>query len=368
MLASKYCYIIAEAGVNHNGCIKNAYRLIDSAKQAGADAVKFQSYKTDMLATKNLAKAEYQANNTGDNGSQYDMLKQYELSPDDHVKLYDHCQNVGIDFLSTPFDAFSADLLIDELGLNRVKISSGDLNNLPLLVHIARKQPEVILSTGMGFISDVEKALAAISFGYLWDDQDLQDTEQLFDAYRKVEAKILLTDRVALLHCTSAYPAPFNSVNLQAMDTLKNSFNLITGFSDHTQGVAIPLAAVARGAKVIEKHFTLDKSMPGPDHLASLDCSELATMVTGIRQIEAALGDGCKKPNDCEWGNRPLVRKSIVAQTTITKGERFTEDNVMVKRAGEGISPEYYWRLLGCPAHCDYQEGENITLASLAGE
>lgn len=354
------CYIIAEAGVNHNGKLDNGFRLIDEAKAAGANAVKFQTYKTEQLVTRNAPKADYQKNNTLGSEQQFEMLKKYELSDDDHWKLIEYCNEVGIEFLSTPFDRQSADFLINELQLKQVKISSGDLNNLPLLLHIARGQCKMILSTGMAFLHEIENALAIISYGYcgiIFEDENL---DKFFQAYSTDEAKRVLRERVTLLHCTTAYPTPCDSVNLNAMKTLSSSFQLPVGFSDHSEGIAIPLAAVSLGATILEKHFTLDKSMPGPDHIASLNPVELKALVNGARQIESALGNGLKSPVECELKNRSAVRKCLVAQKPITKGERFSENNLAVKRAGNGVSPENYWNFLGCPSGKDYAAGEVV--------
>ncbi len=359
-MPKEHCYIIAEAGVNHNGVLDNAFRLVDVAKHSGADAVKFQTYQTEQLVTQDAPKADYQKANTLGSDNQFEMLKSYELSKDDHSKLLEYCNEVAIDFLSTPFDRQSADFLIHDLNINRVKISSGDLTNLPLLLHIARQNCPIILSTGMAYLHEIEKALATISYGYCGMTSTEESLEQFFQAYSTDAARSLLRERVALLHCTTAYPTPYENINLNAMKTLASSFQLPVGLSDHSEGIVIPLAAASREANIIEKHITLDKSMPGPDHKASLDPTELQFMVKGIRQIESALGSGLKRPFACELKNRDAVRKSLVAQQPIAKGELFNPDNLTVKRSGKGIEPECYWDFLGMPSQKNYGVGEVI--------
>ncbi|OGT44922.1 MAG: N-acetylneuraminate synthase [Gammaproteobacteria bacterium RIFCSPHIGHO2_12_FULL_38_11] len=351
--------IIAEAGVNHNGDIKLGLQLIDAAKEAGADAVKFQTFSADALVSKNAPKAAYQKQNTSNAESQYEMLKKLELTEEAHHILKLHCDAVGIQFLSTPFDGVSADFLLKQLKLKTIKIASGEIATAPLLLQIARANPEVILSTGMASLGEIEQALAVLAFGYL-NLNEKPSVAAFMQAYYSEAGQEKLKEKVSLLHCTSDYPADFNSVNLRAMDTLKSAFGLSVGYSDHTQGIAIPVAAVARGACIIEKHFTLDRSMPGPDHKASLEPIELKNMVTAIREVEVALGRSLKIPTQKELDTKAVARKSLVAVKTIKSGEGFTAENIALQRPGNGISPMLYWEYLNRVACRDYQVGELI--------
>jgi len=351
--------IIAEAGVNHNGDIKLALQLIDEAKEAGADAVKFQTFCAEQLVSLSAPKANYQKQNTCNNESQFSMLKKLELSHEEHWVLKLHCEKRGITFLSTPFDSMSADFLLHEMKLKTIKIASGEITAAPLLLQIAQVQPSIILSTGMSTLGEIELALAVIAFGYLHCKE--KPTEDAFmRAYYSSEGRHCLKQKVSLLHCTSDYPASFESVNLRAMDTLKSAFNLPTGYSDHTQGISVPIAAVARGAVIIEKHFTLDRSLPGPDHKASLESAELKKMVTAIREVERALGNNVKIPTQKELETKAIARKSLIAAQLIKKGDMFTENNVNSQRPGNGISPMNYWDYLGRTALQEYKTGELI--------
>jgi N,N'-diacetyllegionaminate synthase len=333
----KKTIIIAEAGVNHNGDIEIAKKLIDVASEAGSDYVKFQTFKADKIATKNALKAEYQKKNTGNDDNQLKMLRQLELSEDDHKQLINYCIAKSIRFLSTPFDLDSIDLL-KNLGLRLGKIPSGELTNLPYLLKMARTFDELILSTGMADVSEIADSIKAIvDFGF---------------------PKAKLT----LLHCTTEYPTPFSEVNLLAMQSMAKQFDVAAGYSDHTRGIEVPIAAVALGAVVIEKHFTLDRNMEGPDHKASLEPEELKAMVSAIRNIENALGDGLKKPTESEIKNKIIARKSIVASKFIRKGESFTEENLAVKRPGNGLSPMQWFELIGRVSSRDFEEDELITL------
>lgn len=333
----KKTIIIAEAGVNHNGDIEIAKKLIDVASEAGADYVKFQTFKADKIATKNASKAEYQKKNTGNDDNQLKMLKQLELSEDDHKQLINYCVEKSIRFLSTPFDLDSIDLL-KNLGIRLGKIPSGELTNLPYLLKMARTFDELILSTGMADVSEIAASIKAIvDFGF---------------------SKAKLT----ILHCTTEYPTPFSEVNLLAMQSLAKQFDVAAGYSDHTQGIEVPIAAVALGAVVIEKHFTLDRNMEGPDHKASLEPEELKAMVSAIKNIEKALGDGAKKPTDSEVKNKIIARKSIVAAMSIKKGEVFTEENLTVKRPGSGLSPMKWFEIVGQISPRNFEEDELITL------
>ena len=330
-------FIIAEAGVNHNGDIKLAYRLIDKAKEAGADAIKFQSFITEKIASKKVDAAPYQKENLKSLETQFDMLKKLELSYEDFRKIKKYCDDIGIIFLSTPFDKESLDFLIDELKVPVIKIGSGEITNLPFLKYAARKKIPIILSTGMSNLSEVEEAVNVIT-----QNQDSMDTS--------------IFPPLTLLHCTSNYPCPMEEVNLKAMLTLKEAFKLPVGYSDHTLGVEVPIAAVALGAKVIEKHFTLDKNLPGPDHKASLEPEELKVMIKAIRNIEKALGDGIKKPNEREVEIMKVVRKTLVAARDIKKGEIIKDKDIVIKRAGIGIPPKFKDTIVGMKINKDIKK------------
>jgi len=359
-MTSPKTYIIAEAGVNHNGSVDMALQLVDVAADAGADAVKFQTFRTDHLVSKDAPKAEYQKTTTSRTESQYDMLKRLELRPEDHSRILERCRMKGIEFISTPFDRDSVDLLTDHLHVGKLKISSGDLTNAPLLLHMARKKKPMILSTGMGTLGEIETALQVLAFGLSAPDSAEPSPEAFLAAYYSSTGREALSAYVTLLHCTTEYPAPFEDVNLKVMDTLRQAFGLPTGLSDHTPGIAVPIAAVARGAAVIEKHFTLDKTLPGPDHAASLEPHELKSMIESIRQIERALGDSVKVPADSEIKNMNIARKSLVAARDIAEGERFSEENLTVKRPGNGFSPLMYWQLMGTRAPKSFAKDEVI--------
>jgi N-acetylneuraminate synthase len=355
----KNTFIIAEAGVNHNGSVETALLLIDAAVDAGVDAVKFQTFKADKLVSKNALKAEYQKRLTEDGETQYEMLKKLELDHDAHLKLIHYCQTKKIKFLSTPFDTESADLLGKTFNLDMIKVSSGDLTNAPLLLHIARMAKSVIVSTGMSNLDEIEAALSVLAFGYV-NKHSKPSAELFMDAYRSKEGQEILRHKVSLLHCTTEYPAPLRDINLKAMETLRASFGLRIGFSDHTLGITIPIAAAALGAEIIEKHFTLDRQMAGPDHQASLEPLELKEMVQAIRDVDIALGRATKAPTASEFKNIAIARKSIVAEVKINKGEPFTERNITVKRPGNGKSPMEYWSLLNRTASRDYEQDEPI--------
>lgn len=329
--------VIAEAGVNHNGDIDLAKRLIDVAADAGADYVKFQTFKAENIASKNAMKAGYQKRTTSGDESQLQMLKKLELQYDDHLTLIDYCNNRSIQFLSTPFDLDSISLL-KGLGIELGKIPSGEITNLPYLEKMAKNFSELIMSTGMADIDEIENAIAVI-----------QST-----GFPK--------NKLTVLHCNTEYPTPFDDVNLKAMQTIASSLGVKVGYSDHTLGIEVPIAAVALGAEVIEKHFTLDRSMEGPDHRASLEPAELVAMVASIRNIEKALGDGSKQPSESEKKNIGIVRKSIVAIRPIQKGEILTEENIGIKRPGNGVSPMKWKKALGTAAIKDFNEDELIEL------
>ena len=328
-------FIIAEAGVNHNGSILLAKKLIDVASEAGADAVKFQTFKAEKLVAKSAQKASYQKETTDARESQFEMIKKLELDLGTHEELIEYCKTKNIMFLSTAFDLDSVDMLND-LGLAIFKIPSGEITNLPYLRKIGSLNKKVVLSTGMATMDEVGEAL-----------------EILINAGT-------LKENITVLHANTMYPTPMEDVNLNAMLSIKEKFDVSIGYSDHTLGIEVDIAAVAMGAECIEKHFTLDKTMEGPDHKASLEPSELIAMVKGIRNIELALGDGIKKPSKSETPNIEVARKSIVAATSIAKGEIFTEKNITVKRPGNGISPMKWDKVLGTTASKNYLEDEQI--------
>ena len=326
-------YIIAEAGDNHNGDFNTALKLVDVAKRAGADCVKFQTFVTEEIISKYAEMAEYQKKNTGKEESQFEMVKRLELSFDEFRKIKEYCDRVGIQFLSTPFDLKSVDFL-NELGVPFFKIPSGEITNYPYLIKIAHTGKPVVMSTGM---CEPDEILAAINV--------LEKNG---------------SGEITLLHCNTEYPTPLKDVNLYAMRTMKKMFGKKVGYSDHTKGIEVPVAAVALGACVIEKHFTLDKNMPGPDHKASLEPDELGRMVKNIRNIEIALGDGVKRVSESERKNIAIARKSIVARRNIQEGEILTEENLAVKRPGTGINPMQWMEVLGTRAVRDFKEDELI--------
>lgn len=329
--------IIAEAGVNHNGDLALAQRLVAAAAAAGADLVKFQTFVTGSSISRDAPKAEYQLGATDATESQYEMVRKLELSRADHEVLIAACRQHGIGFFSTAFDPASFDLLI-ELGLDRVKIPSGELTNLPLLRYMTRLGKPVLLSTGMANLGEVEAAIEAI------------------------EAAGTPRDRITVLQCNTEYPTPVADVNLRAMLAMQQAFGVSVGYSDHTRGIEIPIAAVALGAAVIEKHFTLDRTLPGPDHQASLEPAEFKAMVDAIRNVEQALGDGIKRPSPSERKNRAIARKSLVASRAIRAGELFSADNLTAKRPGTGISPMRWDEVIGRPAPQDFAPDAPITL------
>jgi N,N'-diacetyllegionaminate synthase len=330
-------FIIAEAGVNHNGKIELAYKLIDVAKEAGADAVKFQTFTADNSVTKSAKKAGYQNKTTDIKESQYEMIKKLELNEQQHKKLISYCKKKNIQFLSSPFDFASIELL-NKLGLNTYKIPSGEIINLPYLRKVGEYNKKVIMSTGMADLGEIEDALNI-----------------LINAGTKKE-------KITVLHCNTEYPTPLEDVNLTAMNTIRDAFKINVGYSDHTLGIEIPIAAVAMGAKIIEKHFTIDRDMPGPDHKASLEPDELKAMVHAIRNIEKAIGNGIKKPSPSELKTKPIARKSIVAAKNIKKGEVFTEENITAKRPGNGISPMRWDEVSGRIAERDFSADELIEI------
>lgn len=327
--------IIAEAGVNHNGSLELAKQLAYVAREAGADIVKFQTAQLKSLVSKFAEMAEYQKKNIGQEMSQKDMLKKLLLTYDEFTELKHYCDEIGIQFLSTPFDIESV-YFLNDLGCDVWKIPSGEVTNYPYLVTIAKTNKPIILSTGMCTLEEVRAALRVLQ------DNGASD--------------------ITLLHCTTEYPTPYEDVNLKAMQTLKDEFGLPVGYSDHTEGIIIPIAAVAQGACVIEKHFTLDRNMEGPDHKASLEPEDLKAMIAAIRNIEKAQGSGCKEPVPSEIKNAAVARKSIVAKQHISQGDIFTEDNITTKRPGNGVSPMLWNQVIGSNAKRDFEEDELIEL------
>ncbi|MCK6615662.1 MAG: N-acetylneuraminate synthase [Ignavibacteriaceae bacterium] len=333
----RHVFIIAEAGVNHNGSLDIAFKLIDAAKEAGADAIKFQSFKADSLVTKTALKAAYQEKSTDIKESQYEMIKRLELSESDHKVLISYCRQKEIDFLSSPFDLQSIDLL-SNLNLNVFKVPSGEITNLPYLRKIGKLKKAVLLSTGMSTLCEIESALEILISG---------GTDK---------------NNITILHCNTEYPTPMEDVNLNAMLTIKDAFKVKVGYSDHTAGLEIAIAAIALGASVIEKHFTLDQKMDGPDHKASIEPEEFKRMVLAIRNLESAMGDGIKKPSKSEMKNIKIARKSIIAAKDIAEGEFFTEENLCIKRPGTGLSPLLWDLLLGKKSTRNYSADDLISL------
>jgi N-acetylneuraminate synthase len=330
-------FIIAEAGVNHNGDINLAYKLVDKAKESGANAVKFQTFKTEKIVSRKAETASYQKEKIKSQEAQFDMLKKLELSYEDFRKIKKYCDDIGITFLSTPDEEESLDFLVDDLKVPAIKIGSGEITNLPFLKLAAMKNVPIILSTGMANLSEIEEAINVI-----FQNQNSEDSSIL--------------PPLTLLHCTTNYPTPFEEVNLKAMLTLKEAFKLPVGYSDHTLGIEVSIAAVALGAKIIEKHFTLDKNLPGPDHKASLEPDELKMMIKAIRNTEISMGDGIKRPNKSEIEIMKVVRKTLVAARNIRKGEIIEETDITIKRAGTGIPPKFMDIIVGMKINKDIEK------------
>jgi len=356
----KRTQIIAEAGVNHNGSIDIALELVKIAKKIGVDTIKFQTFTAESLVTKKAEKADYQKQQTGGNESQYDMLKKLELSRENHILLINACNDLGIEFLSTPFDLDSLDFLCDDLKLNTIKIGSGDLTNAPLLYAAAQKGVKLIVSTGMADLFDIEEAMGVITLGYSNSPPEFPTPDDFRKAWADPGLRTKTLNNVSLLQCTSNYPADPANSNLNAMVLLGQIFGTQFGFSDHTQGNAVSLAATALGATIIEKHITLDNSMPGPDHQASSEPKEFASLIEDIRKVDSALGDGIKTPNATEYGTAQIARKSLIALTDIKAGETFTQENLGIKRPGTGCRPIQWWDMLGNVAIRDYTEEDLI--------
>jgi len=353
-------FIIAEAGVNHNGDLDRAVEMVEVASRSGADAIKFQTFKTEKIVSALAPKASYQKRNTGDSGSQFDMLKRLELSYEDHSVIAEVSKKNGIEFMSTPFDIDSAAFLVQTIGVERVKVGSGELTNAPLLLELAKSKKPLILSTGMANIYEIENALGVIAYGYTNTFKDPSPNINFKSYLDDKKLKMNLKRNVTLLHCTSDYPALPETINLSAIRTLREGFGLSVGFSDHSEGISIAVAAVALGASVVEKHFTLDRSLPGPDHGASLEPKELDAMVLEIRKVEKAIGSGEKVPVEEEKKTAEVARKSLVAIEKIKTGEIFSKNNLGVKRPGNGVSPFRFWEYLGKKAQRQYEKDEMI--------
>ena len=326
------CFIIAEAGVNHNGDLDLAKKLVDVAKKSGADAIKFQTFTAGKLVTESAPMAEYQKKNIGKTESQYEMLKKLELKPEYHKILFDYAKRKGIMFISTPFDEDAIDFL-DELGVDVFKVGSSDANNIPYLIKMAKKGKPIILSTGMSDMNEVKESVSKI---------------------------LKINKKLAVLHCTTEYPCPCGQVNLKAMETMAKKLGVMIGYSDHTEGIEVPVAAVAMGAKIIEKHFTLDKFMEGPDHKASIEPKELTEMIKQIRNIEMALGSADKKIAKVAEKYIAIAKKSVVAREDIAKGVKITEKMLIIKRPGIGLEPKYIYKIIGKKAKKDIKKDELI--------
>lgn len=354
-------YIIAEAGVNHNGSLKRAMQMITSAASSGADAIKFQTFKVDKLVTKAALKAKYQMA-AGDSGkSQYDMLKKLELKKEYYPLLVKAARYHNIDFISSPFDLESFRFLTMDLKLPVIKLSSGEINNGPLLLEAGRSRRKIILSTGMSNLKEIEVALGILAYGFMCPENPPLYRD-IVKAYRSPMGRKYLKSNVTLLHCTSEYPAPFNEINLAAIGLMRKHFGLKIGYSDHSVGYAVPIAATSLGIAILEKHFTVSRKLKGPDHKVSLTPWELAKMVISIRQVEKALGSPMKNITTTEKTNIKAIRKSIFAANPIKRGERFTQENISIKRPASGLSPLKYWSLLGKIAKRNFKIDEVIEL------
>lgn len=356
----KKVMVIAEAGVNHNGDINRAIELIDVAASAGADFVKFQTFKAAKLVTKSAAKAEYQKKLTDSSENQFEMLKRLELDRDAHMTLIKHCEKKNIRFLSTPFDEESLHMLVEEMHIPFVKVPSGELTNGPFLLAIARTGLPAVVSTGMATMDEIKEAMGVLAFGYL-NSKDAVPTRSAFlKCFNSAEGKKVLQEKVTVLHCTTEYPTPFTDVNLAAMKTMSDALDVPIGYSDHTQGISVSVAAVALGATVIEKHFTTDRNLPGPDHKASLEPNELHEMIRCIREVEQCIGEGLKAPTASEAKNKAAARKSLVAAQDIKNGDKFDLETIVVKRPGTGRSPMDFWDVVNSTSTADYKKDDLI--------
>lgn len=362
-MSTKTITLIAEAGVNHNGDLQNAFALVDAAAEAGADLVKFQTFSAKAMVTKSAALAEYQKVQIGTAKSQLDMLLELELDEDAHHALIAHCAKRGVGFLSTPFDLLSLDLLTKTLGQSTLKIGSGDLNNAPLLLAAAQSKSNLILSTGMASLGQIEMALGLLALGYSDTASAAQPSrDDMITAWADPDMRSVLEDKVTILHCVSNYPASAASSNLKTLATLDQAFGLPVGYSDHTLGGSAAIAAAALGARCIEKHLTLDKTMDGPDHAASSEPGELRQIFAAVREVEMMLGTPVKACTPEERSTASAARKRLVARRDVRAGEMFTQDNLTTKRATTGGDPMMFWEVIGTPAARDYAEGEPINV------
>lgn len=354
------CFIIAEAGVNHNGNLDAAKALADAALDVGADAVKYQLFDPAALVVASLPMADYQTRNLQLHSSQLEMLTHLALAPAAHAELQHYCRSIGIRYLCSPFDMHSARFLIEHMQLDLIKIGSGELTNAPMLYDIAHRGVGVLLSTGMATLDEIQTALGILTLGYLKLSPLDFDSIRIRQLVPSDRANAVLRDKVQLLQCTSNYPCPPIDINLRSMDTLCAFFQLPVGLSDHSDGISIAIAAVARGARVIEKHFTLDRNQSGPDHLASIEPNPFREMVRAIREVELALGSPNKGPTASEQQTKKVVRKHLVAATAIQRGEKFTAQNIVCKRSEHGLDPILYWQTLGMVARRSYQADEPL--------
>ena len=361
--ANSDVYVIAEAGVNHDGDICVAEALVYAAVSAGADAIKFQTFDAESLTVKSAPKAPYQNLGTRESERQQTMLARLQLDKPEHRRLAALCEDLSIDFLSTPFDADSLNFLVNDLQLGTLKIGSGEITDGPLLLAAAKSGRRILLSTGMSTIADIEDALSVLAFGMVQQFDRAPGRSAFKDLYNSSAGRAVLKERVSLLQCTSAYPCPIEDINLRAIDTLRETFDLPTGLSDHSEGIVVPIAAAARGATIIEKHFTLDRHRPGPDHAASIEPPELTEMVSAVRAVKLAMGDGCKNLRAIEQDVARVARKSLVATKPIVKGEVLEPSHVGAKRPALGLSPMHYWDAIGTISDHDFAEDDAIILS-----
>ena len=352
-------FVIAEIGVNHNGEIDTALEMTERAAAAGANAVKFQTFNSSALVTPGAEIARYQRENIGSTQDQLSMLCELELEQSDYSLLKTRCLDTGVEFMSTAFDFGSLDFLVHELGVERLKVGSGEITNGPFLLAHARTGCSIVLSTGMANDEDVSRALGILAFGFL--EGGVPDQHKIQEAFKSKEGRAVLRNKVTLLQCTTQYPAPLDNANLRAMVSMRKQYKVNVGYSDHTLGTTASLVAVSLGATIIEKHFTLDRSLPGPDHKASAEPQEFQELVSAIRNVEACLGDGIKSVQSSERENIGIARKSIVAATAIRKGDLLTPSNLTFMRPGYGLSPMEYWDILGTAAEMTFQKGDLIT-------
>ena len=358
-LPKRRCTVIAEAGVNHNGDEALAMSLVEVAAAAGADIVKFQTFDAKKLVTSKAPTAAYQKRNFGAGDAQLKMLQALELDEKQHLAIRDHCEASGIEFLSTPFDIESARFLVGSLGVRRIKVGSGELTNAPMLLELARLGLPLILSTGMASLSEVEEALSVVAFAKVAESSARPSRAAFAEAYASAEARKVLGE-VVVMQCTTEYPAPWDQVNLNVMRTYRDAFGVRPAYSDHTLGIEVSLAAAALGAEAIEKHFTLSRTMEGPDHKASLEPEELKALVLGVDRIELSLGDGVKRPQPSELPNLAVARKVIVAARDIKAGAIFEPADLTMKRAGGGLPPIAFWDMVGRRATRDYNTDEAL--------